>query len=128
VITEYKLLLRRLGYDVESKGAVYFLDLIDDVRRLLNEGYNADEVKELLPRYYLENYHFYYEVGRYKYMGELEKFCSSRVVNKKNSAFNRRILKSRGNMNIEDSLIFFAEYFNKLEQKEANKNKVYVFQ
>jgi hypothetical protein len=31
-------------------------------------------------------------------------------------------------MNIEDSLIFFAEYFNKLEEKEANKNKVYVFQ
>ena len=60
---EYKVVFEGLGYNVKSKGAMFFGDLIGDVRELLKEGKTEEEIKELLPRYYVEYYHFCYEVG-----------------------------------------------------------------
>ena len=115
---EYKVVFEGLGYNVKSKGAMFFGDLIGDVRVLLKEGKTEEEIKELLPRYYVEYYHFCYEVGRNNYFNELRAFCAERTVNEKT---NKSVLP----VGVEDSLLYFAKMFSGKE-KDNDKAKVNV--
>ena len=127
--SEYEGLFKNLGYDVKLKGAMLFNDLLDEVRNLLKEGMSDKEIKEFLPSIYLEYYHFCYEIGRYKYFNELDAFCNSRKVTKKNMSTNRKVMNMRPNMNLENSLLFFSKYYNNLEKKnnlEKEKAKLLV--
>ena len=62
---DYREILENLGFDMKKKGAIFFIDLIGDVQNLLKEGKSEEEIKELLPRYYLEYYHFYLLLSQY---------------------------------------------------------------
>ena len=117
--SDYQMVFEGLGYNVKSKGAMFFGDLIGDVRELLKEGKTEEEIKELLPRYYVEYYHFCYEgIGREKYLNELRNFCAERTVNEQTNKF---VLP----LGVEDSLLFFAKMFNG-EEKDNDKAKVNV--
>jgi hypothetical protein len=121
-------LLGKLGYNINCKGVYYFVDLIDDVRNALKEYDDINFIKkEMLPRYYLEGYHFAFEVGKYRYFEELDKFCNSRVITRKNKKINREIMNCKNNMNVHDTLIFIAKYYNNLEEKD-NSFKVLSLQ
>lgn len=54
----YKREFTKLGFDTSIREAQYFYDMIDEVRTLVNEGKNYDEILEMIPRISLEYYHF----------------------------------------------------------------------
>ena len=114
---EYSEVLKESGYNIETRGAIYFSSLLDEVRGLLMKGAKSDDVKRLLPRYYLEDYHFFFEVPKDEYFAELNDFNGKRVVLKKD--------KKVPVMGLEDSLIYFANMFN--ERENLTKDvKVFV--
>jgi len=112
---QYKELLANLGYDVSLKGAAYFIELIDEVRELFREGKSDEEIKELLPRYYLEYYHFILEVGGVKYMKELKKFSESRRIERAKDDFKGQSLMFSKATTIEDNLLSISRYLTVLE-------------
>lgn len=112
---QYKELLRNLGYDVSLTGAAYFIELIDEVRTLFREGKSEEEIRELLPRYYLEYYHFILEVGGVKYMKELKKFSESRRVKKAKNEFLEQSMLFSEAITIEDNLLSICKYLNLLD-------------
>ena len=40
---EYRGLFEKLGYNIDSRGAIFFEDLLNDTRQLLKEGYTDEE-------------------------------------------------------------------------------------
>lgn len=107
---EYSDVLKKEGYNVETNGAMFFGSLLDEVRALLAEGKTEEEIKLLLPRYYVEDYHFFFEVGKDRYFKELYDFCAS-----------KKAPEGSTGMNLETSLLFFAGKFN--EGKELTDGK-----
>ena len=61
-MTEYREFLTELGYDTYRKGGTFFLDLMDEVVSMLQDGKSNDEVRVLIPCIFIEHYHFYYEI------------------------------------------------------------------
>jgi len=114
---EYKEVLRKLGYNIKKDGFAYFVDLIEDVRCLLRE-FNGDEnkIRDLLPSFYLEYYHFVYEVGRKIYMYNLYDFYNSRSSSSKKNKLGSK-------SNLESELIMISKYFNYLEDNDIQINK-----
>ena len=117
-----KLFLRSLGYDLNKKGALFFFDLLRDVREMLSKEMSQEEIKEELPKYYIDYSHFDYEVGLKNYYRDLEEFCFSRKVTKDNKKINNQVMGEVNNMNVENKLIFFATYFNKKEKNNSDEN------
>ena len=118
---EYSEVLKESGYNIETRGAIYFSSLLDEVRGLLMKGAKSDDVKRLLPRYYLEDYHFFFEVPKDEYFAELNDFNGKRVVLKKD--------KKVPVMGLEDSLIYFANMFNEREnltKEDANGRRIFL--
>ena len=115
---EYSDVLKSVGYDVESKGAIYFGSLLDEVRELLKAGADEKTIRKVLPNYKLEDFHFFFEVPKENYDEELDKFCNSRVVTEANKKMNKEIMgETTANMDVNTSLIFFAKMFNDREQR-----------
>ena len=129
---QYRELLANLGYDVSLKGAAYFIELIDEVRNLFSEGKSDEEIKELLPRYYLEYYHFILEVGGVKYMKELKKFSDSRRIERAKREFRGQSLMFSKATTIEDNLLSISRYISVLdgetisEVSDKTDNKQFV--
>lgn len=110
----HKAVLKEYGYNLDCQGFVYFDDLVDDVRGLLNDGLEDDEIRELLPRYELEYYHFYYEVGRREYSIDLNTFCISHLHNNQNDL---------PNMDTHGTIIFFSKVFNQMDENLKNSKR-----
>ena len=123
--SEYKGVLSALGYNTESKGAILFMDLLNEVRNLLNEEKTEEEIRKLLPRYYLEDYHFCYEIPKNIYFEELKAFCNSRVITDENKSINSEIMGDFPNSGLEESLLFFATKFNEFD-KTKRTSKIIV--
>lgn len=119
---DQKNLLKELGYSLDSLGSVFFLDLVGDVISLLEEQKSKKDIKILLPRYYLEYYHFYYEIGRYQYLQELESFCQKRKQSIKTNKRFKKILRIDANSSVEDTIISFSQYC--MREKHYQKTKV----
>ena len=117
----YKSELTKLGFDTTMKEAQYFFDMVDEVRTLVNDGMNYEEILEMIPRISLEYYHFYYEVPRREFESGLSKFLDSREKlskrDKQRAKNNSSIMVPK--MSVEDSLIFFAETFNYMENEKV---------
>ena len=108
----------RMGYDVDLFGAGLFESMLNEVRMLLDTGLTEEEIKAMLPDYYREDFHFYFEVGEKEYFKQLKEFCSSKKSLNKEASI--RIRKELGvlpkkNINVDESLLHFAKYFNGLE-------------
>lgn len=121
----YKGVFEEFGFDVSKKGFVLFADLVEDVKTLFKEGKTPEEVREQLPSYYLEQYHFVQEIGKNKYFDELKGFCNSRKALKRISEYDK-IVGALPKTGLDDSVIYFASYFSSKEQKTDNASKVYV--
>ena len=64
-----------IGFDSNLNGCAFFDDLVEDVRQILDtQELSFDKVKKILPTLELESYHFFFEVGRYQYLEEIETF------------------------------------------------------
>ena len=113
---KYQEELEKAGYNVQLPGAVFFGDLVDDVIDLLVEGKNDEEIKELLPRYYVDYYHFYYEVGKKRYFDSLNEFFKSRNQHTSSIIGDKREMKP---VSFEDSLLVFAKDSEKKEGIQA---------
>lgn len=123
--SRYKNLLEGLGYDVECLGAILISDLIDDVIELMKCGLSKSEIVELLPRYYLEHYHFDYEIGRNRYMNEIDIFLNSKKITKKTKIINKKFNLLYKNYNLEDLVIFLGKYFYNVDMGISDEIKVY---
>ena len=119
---EYRGLFEKLGYNIDSRGAIFFEDLLNDTRQLLKEGYTDEEIKEELPTICSE----VYEIGRKIYYAELHSFCNNHIIDRENRTLNKKIIGRKLNLDLEDLIIIFAKYFNKLEQRRQNQNKVLI--
>jgi hypothetical protein len=103
------------GYDTSVEGGNYFVDLVEEVVCFLNQDKSIEEIRELLPSLYLEYYHFYYEVSKFKYMNALNNFNSCGLVDKTDDKCNK-------NESLEDKLLRLGADYYKLNKEEK---KVY---
>ena len=60
---EYYDTFNKLGYQTNIKGAEYFFSLLDEIRDLLRNGVEDEELLRVIPSICLEEYHFHLEVG-----------------------------------------------------------------
>lgn len=125
---QHGLLLEELGFDVSLKGALLFDDLIEEVVQLLNSKKSEEELRKALPSIYLENYHFIYEIGKFKYFAMLNEFLNSIKLNdnKKQSSQLKEIFKEKKQLSLDDALIDLAKYINKQKENENENSKVNV--
>ena len=126
---EYREVFSKMGYNVDLYGAGLFESMLEEVRMLLASGATEEEIRKVLPDYYREDFHFYFEIGENEYFEQMKEFCSSRKISKKEkSIINRKELKipSKKNLSVEDSLLRFAKYFNKLNKNLYEGKKVIV--
>ena len=123
--SRYKNLLDNLGYDTSSVGAMFFSDLIDETYGLLVNGKSKEEIINLLPSIYLENYHFDYGVGRKTYFIEIENFLESKKINKFSRIINRRFSLLKDKMSIDELIMFFSTYFYDLDNGKRKEVKIY---
>lgn len=115
MIEQYKQLMEMLGYDVNKKGFILFVDIAEEVRDLLKQEASHDDIIAALPSIYLEEYHFYLDMSKNEYMKLLDDFVNSRKVTKKNASLNACFKLQKENLPLNGALIFFAEYFNYIE-------------
>ena len=123
---EYKGVLEKFGFDINTKGAILFLDLVVEIKELFKEGKTEEEIRKVLPSYYLEHYHFIHEIGRDKYFKELRSFCDNRKISEKQTELNGKEFGSLPKIGLDDSIIFFSRYFSNLEKKEFEGQKLFV--
>ena len=112
----YNEFMRNVGYNIDTKGGMFFIDLMGHVVDMINEGKTEEEIRELIPRYYVEYYHFCYEISRFEYLKELELFCKTGYMLKSKGE------KKKRNESIEDKLIRFSRRYIK-EQRISEVNK-----
>lgn len=117
-----KKFLSSMGYNVELEGSIFFFDLLSDVRTMLEEEKSVEEIKEELPKYYIDYAHFDYEVGQNFYQDALNKFCQSRIVDENNARINQEVLGNQENMGVEDTLLFFGKFFNDQDAKDKRNS------
>ena len=108
---EYKDIFKEFGYQVEKRGAIYFFSLLDEVRHDLASGMSDEELREIIPRICLEDYHFYFEEKKSAYFSKLNDFLTTRSNNKNISGI---VLEK--DVDLIDSTIAFAKYFNAKEE------------
>ena len=123
--SRYKNLLDNLGYDTSSVGAMFFTDLIDEVYGLLVNGNSEEEVIELLPSIYLENYHFDYGVGRKTYFIEINKFLESKEIDKRSRVINRIFDLLKNKLSLEELIMFLSSYFYNVDMGKRKEVKLY---
>ena len=123
--SRYKNLLDNLGYDTSSVGAMFFTDLIDETYGLLVNGKSEEEVIELLPSIYLENYHFDYGVGRKTYFIEINNFLESKKIDKKSRVINRRFSLLKNQLSLDELILFLSKYFYDIDKGNKKEIKVY---
>ena len=126
MMNEYKGELEKFGYDVNTKGFVLFADLIQDLQPLFREGKDIEEIRKLLPTYYLEQYHFVQEIGKNKYFELLKSFCNSRKVSERQKELSSKQYGQLPKAGLDDSVMFFAKYFNDLHKKEMEGKKLFI--
>ena len=114
-----------LGYDTSSVGAMFFTDLIDETYGLLVSGKSVDEVINMLPSIYLENYHFDYGVGRKTYFIEINNFLESKKIDKKSRVINRRFSLLKNQLSLDELILFLSKYFYDIDKGNKKEIKVY---
>ena len=115
MIVQYKLLMDMLGYDTNKKGFALFVNVAEEVRDLLKQEMSHDDIMAVLPSLFLEEYHFFLDMSKTRYMELLEDFVNSRKVTRKNASLNACFKLQKENLPLNGALVFFAEYFNYIE-------------
>ena len=117
-----------LGYDVSERGAMFFSDVLAEVRYLYSAGASEEEIRFMIPSISLEYSNFCYEVGRNRFATEIKDFLGSKMKSKKKK--NGSAKKNDSEIDIVESLLYFAKRFNAEDEKtnanSVNKQKVKV--
>ena len=126
----YKDLFRKLGYEVENKGALLYGALIEDVIDMMEDDKTEEEIRDIFPSICLELYRFCYETTRNRFFNYIDNFRKS--INKKQRKEMRQLLEmgletDGFGLELEDSVIYFAKYFIREKKKgENNNNKILI--
>ena len=120
-----------IGFDSDLDGCTYFDDLVEEVRKILDtEELSFDKIKKILPTIELESYHFFFEVGRSKYLEDIEEFLKSRFLNKnkykKSKSIYSKIFGSNDYINMDKSIYKLAKYMNRQRNLQDNHVKYLV--
>ena len=124
VIDSYKSLMGMLGYDVTKKGLYLFVSLAEEVRDLLKEENSHAEILEMLPALLRDEYHIAFEMRKANYMEMLDDFTNSRKVTPENQQLNQSFRLEKENLPLGNALIFFAEYFNYIENIDLHTKQM----
>ena len=124
VIDSYKSLMGMLGYDVTKKGLYLFVSLAEEVRDLLKEEKSHAEILEMLPALLRDEYHIAFEMRKANYMEMLDDFTNSRKVTPENQQLNQSFRLEKENLPLGNALIFFAEYFNYIENIDLHTKQM----
>lgn len=154
--------LVELGYDVNLLGAKYVEEVVFQLIAFISNSQEQDRIKldkitlknienssnsieeieekvlderikEMLPRFYLEAYHFDLEVGANTYFKRINEFFESKRAKSKNAELHRKIFKN-GYADFSDAIVLLAKYFSSdskelLDTKQkvdADKSNVYI--
>jgi len=120
-----------IGFDSDLNGCAFFDDLVEDVRQILDtQELSFDNIKKILPTLELESYHFFFEVGRNRYLEDIELFLKSRFENKKryrkSKAMYTKIFGNSELINIDKSVYKLAKYLNGQRNLQENHVKYLV--
>ncbi len=124
---EYYETFNKLGYKTNTEGAKFFFGLLDEIRDLLRDGEEDEEVLRKIPSLCLEEYHFHLEVGGNRYRTSIREFLASREDSK-----DEDLLKEFSgidkDLSIETAALLFAKYFDAKElertaQEEESKGQ-----
>ena len=124
---ERKKLYNDLGFNSELDGCLFFDDLVEEVRQLMDiDELDYNNIKEILPRLELEFYHFFYEVGRFVYLDEIDKFLKSRKKTPKSKTMFSEVFGAKKNVSKEKAVYDLAKYLNKKRDLQNGHVKVLV--
>lgn len=127
---EYKDIFKKLGYNVDIKGAVLFSAILDDVVDMIEEGKNEMEIRDMFPAICLELYRFYFEITRKKFMSDIDLFRSS-ITRKNRKRVNELLEMGLDNdgskLELEDSVLFFGNYIVKMRNNLLKNDNQKVF-
>ena len=124
-------LLDELGFNINLKGARYFISASDQLQDFFDKiDNNIENVGVLLPNnienldqyidcIFVEDYGFIFECGKNNYLDEMEKFINSRNINnQKQLELNKKVFGN--STNIKDMLVKISLYLNKEREKEES--------
>ena len=124
-------LLDELGFNINLKGARYFISASDQLQDFFDKiDNNIENVGVLLPNnienldqyidcIFVEDYGFIFECGKNNYLDEMEKFINSRNINnQKQLELNKKVFGN--STNIKDMLVKISLYLNKETKKEES--------
>ena len=123
-VNNYKNLMELLGYDITKKGLYLFVSLAEEIRDLLKENKSHEEILNRLPDLLREEYHFALEMRKDSYMELINDFVNSRKVTSKNAQLNASFRLGKENLPLGNALIFFAEYFNYIENIDLHTKQM----
>ena len=128
---EKKEFYENLGFDTNFTGSALFDDLVEEVKSLLDtENIKKSDIMKVLPSIEVEYYHFFYEIGRFKYFEDLQSFLDSRFLDRKRIKKSKtEYVKVFGNNDphgIENSVYKVAKHLNKEKNLQNNDVKVLV--
>ncbi len=132
-----KKLLKEMGFNVELKGAEYFISVVTQLQETLRvtdgdlkkipgfHNNNGNVVCSYIDSLYVEDYAFSFECGRKSYLNDLDEFINSRVC--KDEQQEKIFSKIFGKLdNRELKLLNFAKYLNENEQDLLEDKKILV--
>ena len=119
---EFREYLIELGCDTSIDGGNFFVDLLEEVVCLLQEGFSDEDVLAILPSICLEYYHFYYEISKFAYYSKMKNFVNnSEVLN------NIEIANSEAKDNqLFAKLLYVGKKYIKDSNSENTIKKVYI--
>ncbi len=115
---EQKEILKKLGFDNSTKGAKYFVDIVDDVVEDLMNNKEEQEILEAIPSYYMEYAHFFYEVGLIRFKKEIENFHMNKTLEEIDIDLYTEIYEEIENPSIEESILVLGKYLFKNKKKD----------
>jgi hypothetical protein len=128
---EKKQFYENLGFDTSLDGSTMFDDLVEEVRILLDtDNINYSTIMKLLPSIEVEYYHFYYEVGRMKYLEDLKAFLDSRFIDKNRKKKSKteyvKVFGTKEPIGVEKSIYIVAKLLNKERNLQKGNVKTLV--
>lgn len=113
---ERKIILHKLGFNPNVRGAEYFSDIVSELMPNIENNSTAEEIKQTIETTYIEYGHFVYEVGVNKFKKELNEFHSN--INKQaiDQALYHEVYHDKSNITLNNSIIAIAKYL--VEQKD----------
>ncbi len=128
---KHKRNFKELGFNIESKGCEYFIDVVDwikkendELKSKNKEELTEEELKENIPSYCLEIYHFDRECGRISFYKEILKFLNKEAERPEES-FDEYVVRAE-NIISNAAIGYYNLYVKHNDDLQNNINKTKV--